>query len=248
MVKSFLAFFEQNGRLPVWNFRGRDRYDDRLPLCAGYCRCLSERYWGLRCEKALEACVATANIDSYRGIGLYKKYGYVPYNVTDQYNSENWSLSKTLEYAYDDYCIARMAEKLGDKEVADEFYKRSRNYRNVYNPVSSFMQPRDDKGEFIRNFSPDDYTPHICESNGWQYFWSVQQDIDGLIVLTGGKERFAQKLDSMFTYNPSADDELPIFSTGMIGQYAHGMSLAITSSICSMLWINLGKPRNMQPG
>lgn len=115
-----------------------------------------------------------------------------------------------------------MAEKLGDKEVADEFYKRSRNYRNVYNPVSSFMQPRDDKGEFIRNFSPDDYTPHICESNGWQYFWSVQQDIDGLIVLTGGKERFAQKLDSMFTYNPSADDELPIFSTGMIGQYAHG--------------------------
>ena len=84
------------------------------------------------------------------------------------------------------------------------------------------MQPRDDKGEFIRNFSPDDYTPHICESNGWQYFWSVQQDIDGLIVLTGGKERFAQKLDSMFTYNPSADDELPIFSTGMIGQYAHG--------------------------
>lgn len=96
-------------------------------------------------KKALEACVATANIDSYRGIGLYKKYGYVPYNVTDQYNSENWSLSKTLEYAYDDYCIARMAEKLGDKEVADEFYKRSRNYRNVYNPVSSFMQPRDDK-------------------------------------------------------------------------------------------------------
>ena len=192
---------------------GRDRYDDRLPLCAGYCRCLSERYWGLRCEKGLGACVATANIDSYRGIGLYKKYGYVPYNVTDQYNSENWSLSKTLEYAYDDYCIARMAEKLGDKEVADEFYKRSRNYRNVYNPVSSFMQPRDDKGEFIRNFSPDDYTPHICESNGWQYFWSVQQDIDGLIVLTGGKERFAQKLDSMFTYNPSADDELPIFST-----------------------------------
>ena len=104
------------------------------------------------------------------------------------------------------------------------------------------------KGDVYRNFSPDDYTPHICESNGWQYFWSVQQDIDGLIVLTGGKERFAQKLDSMFTYNPSADDELPIFSTGMIGQYAHGMSLAITSSICSMLWINLGKPRNMQPG
>ena len=172
--------------------------------------------------KALEACVATANLDEYRGIGLYKKYGYVPFDATDHYNSENWSLSKTLEYAYDDYCISRMAGKLRDKSTADEFYRRSLNYRNVYNPQTSFMQPRDGKGNFIAGFSPDDYTPHICESNGWQYFWSVQQDVDGLIKLAGGKERFAQKLDSMFTYVPSADDELPIFSTGMIGQYAHG--------------------------
>ena len=173
-------------------------------------------------KKALTACVATANIDEYRGIGLYKKYGYVPYDVTDHYNSENWSLSKTLEYAYDDYCIARMAEKLGERQIAAEFYKRSQNYKNVYNPQTSFMQPRDNKGNFIQPFSPDDYTPHICESNGWQYFWSVQQDVDGLIGLVGGTERFAQKLDSMFTYNPSADEDLPIFSTGMIGQYAHG--------------------------
>ena len=173
-------------------------------------------------EKALEACVATANLDNYRGIGAYKELGYVPFNEKDSYNAENWSLSKTLEYAYDDYCIARMAEKLGKKEIADEFYKRSQNYRNVYNPATSFMQPRDDKGEFQKDFKADAYTPHICESNGWQYFWSVQHDIDGLIGLTGGKERFAQKLDSMFTFHPSADDELPLFSTGMIGQYAHG--------------------------
>lgn len=85
-----------------------------------------------------------------------------------------------------------MAEKLGKKEIADEFYKRSQNYRNVYNPATSFMQPRDDKGEFQKDFKADAYTPHICESNGWQYFWSVQHDIDGLIGLTGGKERFAQ--------------------------------------------------------
>lgn len=131
-------------------------------------------------------------------------------------------MSKTLEYAYDDHCIARMAEKLGKKEIADEFYKRSQNYRNVYNPATSFMQPRDDKGEFQKGFEADAYTPHICESNGWQYFWSVQHDVDGLISLVGGKERFTQKLDSMFTFHPSADDELPLFSTGMIGQYAHG--------------------------
>ena len=78
------------------------------------------------------------------------------------------------------------------------------------------------KYTFIKDFKADDYTPHICESNGWQYFWSVQHDINGLIDLVGGKNRFAEKLDSMFTYHPAADDELPIFSTGMIGQYAHG--------------------------
>ena len=223
MVKSFLAFSEQNGRLPVWNFYGSETdmmigYHAVPVIVDAYLKGIGD----FDPKKALATCVATANIDEYRGIGLYKKYGYVPYDVTDHYNSENWSLSKTLEYAYDDYCIARMAEKLGEKQIADEFYKRSRNYKNVYNSRTTFMQPRNNKGSFIEDFSPDDYTPHICESNGWQYFWSVQQDVDGLISLVGGKERFAQKLDSMFTYNPSADEDLPIFSTGMIGQYAHG--------------------------
>ncbi len=223
MVKSFIAFYEQNKRLPVWNFYGSETdmmigYHAVPVIVDAYLKGIID----VDPEKALEACIATANIDNYRGIGMYKKLGYVPYNIADSYNAENWSLSKTLEYAYDDYCIAKMAEKMGKKEIADEFYKRSLNYKNLYNPATSFMQPKDDKGNFIKNFSPDEYTPHICESNGWQYFWSVQQDIDGLIALTGGKERFAQKLDSMFTYHPSADDELPIFSTGMIGQYAHG--------------------------
>ena len=223
MVKSFLAFSEQNGRLPVWNFYGSETdmmigYHAVPVIVDAYLKEIGD----FDPKKALAACVATANIDEYRGIGLYKKYGYVPYDVTDHYNSENWSLSKTLEYAYDDYCIARMAEKLGERQIADEFDKRSLNYKNVYNSQTTFMQPRNNKGSFIENFSPDDYTPHICESNGWQYFWSVQQDVDGLISLVGGKERFAQKLDSMFTYNPSADEDLPIFSTGMIGQYAHG--------------------------
>lgn len=172
-------------------------------------------------EKALEACIATANRDDYRGIGEYKKLGYVP-AYSDPKKWESWSLSKTLEYAYDDYCIAMMAEKMGKTEIADEFYKRAQNYRNVYNPATSFMQPRDEKGNFVANFNPDDYTEDICESNGWQYFWSVPQDLDGLIGLVGSKERFAEKLDSMFTYVPKSNEDLPIFSTGMIGQYAHG--------------------------
>ena len=222
MVKSFIAFFEQNGRLPVWNFYGSETdmmigYHAVPVIVDAYLKGIGD----FNAEKALEACIATANRDDYRGIGDYKKLGYVP-AYSDPKKWENWSLSKTLEYAYDDYCIAKMAEKMGKKEIADEFFKRSQNYHNVYNPATSFMQPRDEKGNFAANFSPDDYTEDICESNGWQYFWSVPQDLDGLIGLVGSKERFAEKLDSMFTYVPKSDEELPIFSTGMIGQYAHG--------------------------
>ena len=222
MVKSFIAFYEQNGRLPVWNFYGSETdmmigYHAVPVIADAYLKGIGD----FNAEKALEACIATANRDDYRGIGDYKKLGYVP-AYSDPKKWENWSLSKTLEYAYDDYCIAKMAEKMGKKEIADEFFKRSQNYHNVYNPATSFMQPRDEKGNFAANFSPDDYTEDICESNGWQYFWSVPQDLDGLIGLVGSKERFAEKLDSMFTYVPKSDEELPIFSTGMIGQYAHG--------------------------
>ena len=223
MVNSFIAFYEQNGRLPVWNM-----WASETDMMIGYhaVAVIADAYLkgigGFDAEKALEACVATANLDDYRGIGAYKKLGYVPYDLKDPHNADDWSLSKTLEYAYDDHCIARMAEKMGRTDIAGEFYRRAQNYRNVYNPETGFMQPRDSRRHFVEPFSPDDYTPHICESNGWQYFWSVQHDVEGLIELAGGKERFAQKLDSMFTYHPGEDDELPIFSTGMIGQYAHG--------------------------
>ena len=223
MVQSFIAFYEQNGRLPVWNFWGSETdmmigYHAVPVIVDAYLKGIGN----FDPEKALEACVATANIDEYRGIGSYKTKGYVPYNVKDEYNAENWSLSRTLEYAFDDFCIAEMAQKMGKTELANEFYKRSQNYRNVFNPATGFMQPIDDKGVFQPNFNPDEYTAHICESNAWHYFWSVQHDIKGLISLTGGQDKFAAKLDSMFTYIPAGNEELPIFSTGMIGQYAHG--------------------------
>ena len=223
MVQSFIAFYEQNGRLPVWNFWGSETdmmigYHAVPVIVDAYMKGIGN----FDAEKALEACIATSNIDEYRGIGSYKKNGYIPYNVTDKYNSENWSLSRTLEYAFDDFCIAEMAQKMGKTDIANEYYKRSQNYRNVFNPATGFMQPIDDKGVFQPNFNPDEYTAHICESNAWHYFWSVQHDIKGLVSLTGGQEKFAAKLDSMFTYIPTGNEELPIFSTGMIGQYAHG--------------------------
>ena len=179
MIKSFIAFYEQNNRLPVWNFYGSETdmmigYHAVPVIADAYLKGIGD----FDAEKALNACVATANLDSYRGIGLYKELGYIPYNVTDHYNAENWSLSKTLEYAFDDYCIAEMAKKMGKQDIADTLYKRSRNYRNLYNPETSFMQPRDDKGRFIKGFKADDYTPHICESNGWQVSTARYRRID----------------------------------------------------------------------
>lgn len=244
MIKSFLAFYDQNGRLPVWNFWGSETdmmigYHAVPVIVDAYLKGIGD----FDAEKALKACVATANLDNYRGIGLYKKLGYIPYNIKDEYNADNWSLSKTLEYAFDDYCIAEMARKMGKTELAEEFYKRSQNYKNVFNPATGFMQPVDDKGVFIRPFCPDDYTSHICESNGWQYLWSVPQDIRGLITLVGGKDRFAEKLDSMFTYIPAGKEDLPIFSTGMIGQYAHGNE---PSHHVTYLYALAGRPERTQ--
>ena len=217
MIQCFLHFYEQNGALPLWNLYGWETdmmigYHAVPVIVDAYLKGIGD----FDPVKALEACVTTANRDDYRSIGFYKEKGYV---ASDH---ENWSMSKTMEYAYDDYCIARMAEAMGEKEIADEFYRRSQNYRNLFNPETSFMQPRDSKGNFIPNYDPEAYIEDICESNGWQYYWSVAHDIDGLIELTGGEARFAERLDSMFTYETTDKSKLPIFSTGMIGQYAHG--------------------------
>lgn len=217
MIQCFLHLYEQNGALPLWNLYGWETdmmigYHAVPVIVDAYLKGIGD----FDPVKALEACVTTANRDDYRSIGFYKEKGYV---ASDH---ENRSMSKTMEYAYDDYCIARMAEAMGEKEIADEFYRRSQNYRNVFNPETSFMQPRDSKGNFIPNYDPEAYIEDICESNGWQYYWSVAHDIDGLIELTGGEARFAERLDSMFTYETADKSKLPIFSTGMIGQYAHG--------------------------
>ena len=222
MIKGFLEFYKQSGALPLWNLYGWETnmmigYHAVPVIVDAYLKGVGD----FDPELALEACVASANRDDYHGIGEYKSMGYVP-AYSDPKLWKSWSMSKTLEYAYDDYCIARMAEKMGKADIAKEFYKRSENYRNVFNPATTFMQPRDEKGNFAKDFKAETYTEDICESNGWQYFWSVQHNIDDLIRLVGGEERFAQRLDSMFTYTPATDEELPIFSTGMIGQYAHG--------------------------
>lgn len=217
MALSLVEFGSQLGRLPVWNFWASETdmmigYHSAPVIVDAILKGLGDR---IDAEKALEVCVATARKGDYRQLDKYMELGYVPSGNND------WSMSKTLEYAFDDYCIALLARKLGRTDIYDEFMQRSSNYRNTFNKATGFFQPRDAEGNFKASFVADEYDEEICESNAWQYLFSVQHDMKGLMELMGGKERFEQKLDSMFTYvNP--DVELPIFATGMLGQYAQG--------------------------
>ncbi len=215
-IHSFMAHYDETGLLPVWSLAGNETnmmigYHAVAVVVDAYLKGIN-----LDVEKAYEACVASAN-EKGRGIEEYKKYGYLPY--TDE--KEDWSVSKTLEYAFDDWCIAQFAKALNKKEDYKIFSKRADYWKNIYDEKTTFMRPKDAKGKFISPFVPKHYTKQFCESNAWQYFWFVPHAIDQLID-TLGKERFTAKLDSMFSYYPEKDDKLPIFSTGMIGQYAHG--------------------------
>ncbi|UOY05889.1 GH92 family glycosyl hydrolase [Muricauda sp. SCSIO 64092] len=217
MVKSLLAHYRETGLLPVWSMQGSE-----TNMMIGYHAVpviVDAHFKGFDFDRelAFEAC-RTSAMASGRQIDIYREKGFIPVDG----HHENWSVSKTLEYAYDDWCIAMFAKDLGKMEDHDYFLARSKNWRNLYNEKNSWLQPKDGNGNFIYPFVPKAYTPYFCESNAWHYYWSVMQDIPGLIQKTGGLKRFEQKLDSMFTYAPSPEDKLPIFSTGMIGQYAHG--------------------------
>lgn len=239
MINSLLAHYKETGLLPVWSMQGNE-----TNMMIGYhaVPVIVDAYFknikGFDIELAFEACKKSA-MDNSRQIDIYKDLGYIP---IDEHH-ENWSVSKTLEYAYDDWCIAQFAKDLGKTEDYDYFFKRSENWRNVYDKQSTFMRPKLVDGTFIKEFVPKEYTAYFCESNAWQYFWSVSQNIEGLIEVVGGNEKFEKKLDSMFTINPLPEDNLPIFSTGMIGQYAHGNE---PSHHVGYLYNYVGKPWKTQ--
>ncbi len=218
MVNSMLAHYKETGLLPVWSMQGNE-----TNMMIGYhaVPVIVDAYFkdikNFDAELAYKACITSAT-DNSRQIDEYMALGFVPAGEKE----DDWSVSKTLEYAYDDWCIAQFAKALGKTEDYMTFTKRSENWRNVYDSQSTFMRPKLKDGEFLSDFVTKDYSPYFCESNAWQYFWSVQHNIEGLTEIVGGKERFEKKLDSMFTLHPLAEDVLPIFSTGMIGQYAHG--------------------------
>ncbi len=216
MIKSFLSHYDETGFLPVWSMVGNETYmmigNHSIPV-------IVDAYFKgipMDAKKALKACVETVT-QSGRQIDQYMKYGYFPADTKDSH----WSVSKTVEYAYNDWCIAQMAKAMGETQLNKTFSKRADNWKNHYDNASTFLRPKDIKGQFTSPFVAKEYTEPYCESNAWQYFWFVPHNIEGLID-TLGQSRFTAKLDSMFTYYPEPDDKLPLFSTGMIGQYAHG--------------------------
>ena len=237
-IKSMLAHYQETGLLPVWSMQGNE-----TNMMLGYhsVPVIVDAYFkgfDFDAELAYQACKASA-MTSTRKIDVFAEKGYVP----GEEKEGDWSVSKTLEYAYDDWCIAMFAKDLGKEDDYQYFLERSGYWKNTYDSKTSFFRAKDENGEFIAGFNSKEYSDYFSESTAWQYYWFVPQDIPGLIKTTGGEERFTQKLDSMFSFNPAADDKLPIFSTGMIGQYAHGNE---PSHHVAYLYDYLGKPSETQ--
>ncbi len=238
MVSSFMSHYNETGLLPVWSFAGNETnmmigYHSVPVIVDAYFKGIT-----MDAEKAYAACKATAMSDAWN-LPDYKKYGYVP---MDDKHKGHWSVSIALEYTYDDWCIASFAKALGKVDDYKYFSERANYWKNLYDEESTFFRPKGKDGKFIKHFVPKEYTTYFCESNAWQYFWHVQHDIPGLVEITG-KDAYTAKLDSMFNYYDDPNDELPIFSTGMIGQYAHGNE---PSHHVAYLYNQIGQPEKTQ--
>ena len=213
-INTFITEYEQGGRLPVWE----------LSACETNCMIgyhsipvITEAYMkgvtGFDANKALEAMKHSA-MEDRNGLSDYKKHGYI------KVISDGESVSKTLEYAYDDWCIAMMAKKLGKTEDYNYFIHRAQNYKNLFDASTGFMRPRNDA--FIPIFDPYEVTHNYTEGNAWQYSFYVPQDLSGQMKLMGGKEKLGKMLDSIFHTSSVLHGHKQPDISGMIGQYAHG--------------------------
>ncbi len=223
MVKSMLAHYDQSAlhMLPVWSNSANDDW-----CMSGYhsvsviADAIIKGTFTGDANKALEACIATATHRRYEGIGAYMDKGYIPSE------SSGTSVSTTLEYAYDDWCIAQLAQRLGRTDVYNDFIKRSANWGNVYDASIGFMRPRLNDGSFRKNFDVLETDGQgFIEGNAWNYSLYVPHDPAALIKLMGGEKKFIPHLDSLFTMH--LPDEFfahteDITRDGIIGNYVHG--------------------------
>jgi len=223
MIKSMLAHHDQSvhGMLPIWSHYANENW-----CMIGYhatsviADAMIKNIGDFDYQRALQASVNTASVTYFDGLGDYMDYKYVP---DDKSHS---SVSKTLEYAYNDWCIFQMAQKVGNKKLEERFNNRSKYYSNVYDPKIGFMRPKLSNGKFRKDFDPmDTHGQGFIEGNAWNYGLYVPQNINGMINMMGGKERFSQHLDSLFTMN--IDEKYiakheDITRDGIIGNYVHG--------------------------
>ena len=220
-VKSMMRQYDYYGYLPVWQLWGQDNYcmigNHSIPVIVD---AVLKGVAGVDEEKAYEA-VFNSSIVSHPNspYEVWEKYGYMPENIQTQ------SVSITLEQAFDDWCVAQLAKRLGKEKDYNHFMKRSAFYRNLFNSKTGFFQPKNDKGEWIEPFDPYKYGANggypFTEGNAWQYFWYVPQNIPDLISLTGGNKAFVAKLDTFFTVSYQSG-ALNDNASGFVGQYAHG--------------------------
>jgi predicted alpha-1,2-mannosidase len=223
MVHSMLAHFDQSVHpmLPVWS-----HYSNENWCMIGYhstsviSDAIVKKVYKGDLDRALNACVQTANYKPFDGMGYYLDLGYVP---EDKNGS---SVSKTLEYAYDDWAIAQIADKARNELVYEEFMERSKNYKNVFDPESGFMRPKLSDGSFRKEFDPlDTHGQGFIEGNAWNYGLYIPQDTKALVELYGGKKKFTKMLDQLFTLqldDKHIEANEDITRDGIIGMYVHG--------------------------
>lgn len=218
MVQTMLRIYEQQGKLPVWHLMGCETDcmvgNPAVPVVAD---AMLKGFGGFDRRLAYEAMKSSSMRDD-RGMDLYKKYGYIPCEF-------NESVGYCMEYAIADWALARVAEREGHAEDADYFLRRSKAYRHYFDPQTGFIRGRSASGAWRTPFDPfhskhldQDYT----EGNAWQYTWLVPHDVEGLVGCFGSRERFIEKLDSLFVVEGDLGAEASPDISGLIGQYAHG--------------------------
>ncbi len=214
-INTFLNQYEAGGELPIWelaaNYTGCMIGYHSIPVIVdAYVKGIR----GFDEKLALEAMVNSANQDKL-GLGAYKDQGCIAAG------DEAESVSKTLEYSYDDWCIAEMAKQMKEDAIYNDFIKRAQFYKNSYNPEVGFMQSKMNGG-WSSGFDPAEVNFNFTEANSWQYSLFAPQDISGLITLYGGKDAFEKQLDQLFTTEVGLSGRQQSDITGLIGQYAHG--------------------------
>ncbi|WP_027392652.1 GH92 family glycosyl hydrolase [Aquimarina latercula] len=214
-INTFLAKYDEGGIMPIWDLAGNYTHCmigyHAVPVIAdAYLKGITD----YDAEKAFEAMKHSATRNKL-GLQSYKKFGYIPVE------KESESVSKTLEYAYDDWTIAQMAKALNKPEDLVKFTKRAQNYKNVFDPSTKFMRGRY-RNTWFAPFDPYEVNFNYTEANSWQYSFYVPQDINGFIKLLGGKKTLEKQLDTLFSANSNTSGSHQVDITGLIGQYAHG--------------------------